>query len=545
MVRIHHLPPRNRTQTQIGGDQNGANLRVANYTNNNLNQITSRGVPAYVDIMGDGLATNGVTVNGSNAYRKNEYFRQQLPVTNTATVWDGITVSATNQGSITGHVYVAQNPENYTYDADGNLLSDGRWNYTWDAENRLLSMTSLSGAPSGSLLQLTFAYDYMGRRIQKAVSTNTGGGSFSVYTNKYAYDGWNCVATMNPSFTLSNTFLWGADLSGNLTGAGGVGGLLKVAYYGAAMTNCFVGYDGNGNVSTLISAANSSTVASYEYGPYGELIRCSGPMARLNPCRFSTKFDDDESDLLYYGYRFYSPFTGRWINRDPAEEDKGGPNLYDIVENDPLNSFDGLGLSDCKDSSWKGSGAPAPVNFGVNFAAATCRVTLTLKIALSPADQHTAKIAARLAPKWSASLEKKWYKGWSLIPQCKCDCCPNGVKLSFNIQFGVNLPDPDASVNVDSSDTRSDMLDYHIGDKRFNSSPYSGVGHEVGHLFGLPDEYPDPMAPNRDYPPNWQDSIMGGGGPFSVLLPMDQVRITRHAKVQDHLPCPPYAIIFQ
>ena len=36
----------NRTQTEAGGDQNGANLRMANYTNNLLNQITSRGVPA-------------------------------------------------------------------------------------------------------------------------------------------------------------------------------------------------------------------------------------------------------------------------------------------------------------------------------------------------------------------------------------------------------------------------------------------------------------------------------------------------------------------
>src|SRR5579863_1539257 len=79
----------NRTQTEAGGDQNGANLRVANYTNNSLNQITSRGVPAFVDVMGDGIATNAVMVNGVTAYRKNEYFRQQPSVTNTsAPVWE-------------------------------------------------------------------------------------------------------------------------------------------------------------------------------------------------------------------------------------------------------------------------------------------------------------------------------------------------------------------------------------------------------------------------------------------------------------------------
>jgi len=154
----------NRTQTEAGGDQNGASLRVANYTNNALNQITSRGVPAAVDIFGNGLATNGVSVNSLTAYRKNEYFRQQLTVTNTsAAVWDSVTVAATGQTSVTGHVFVPEQPENYTYDVDGNLLSDGRWNYTWDGENRLVGLKSLTTAPSGSLLQLAFTYDYMGK----------------------------------------------------------------------------------------------------------------------------------------------------------------------------------------------------------------------------------------------------------------------------------------------------------------------------------------------------------------------------------------------
>jgi hypothetical protein len=291
----------NRTQTEAGGDQNGANFRVANYTNNTLNQITSRGVPAAFDVLGDGLATNGVTVNSLTAYRKNEYFRQQLSVTNTsAAVWDSVTVAATGQGSVTGHVYVPETPESYTYDVDGNLLSDGRWTYTWDGENRLIGLKSLTTAPSGSLLQLAFTYDYMGRRIQKIVSTNNGTSYIGEYTNKYAYDGWNCLATVNPSFVLSNTFMWGNDLSGSIQGAGGVGGLLKVAYYGTTTTNCFVAYDGNGNVSALINAADGTTPANYEYGPFGEVIRASGPMARVNPFRFSTKYNDDESDFLYH-----------------------------------------------------------------------------------------------------------------------------------------------------------------------------------------------------------------------------------------------------
>ena len=335
----------NRLETEAGGDQTGANLRVAYYTNNTLNQITSRSVPGYVDVMGNALATNTVSVNGLVPYRKTEYFREQLPVTNTSSaVWDPVTVASPGQTSVTGNAYVAQTPEDYTYDADGNLTQDGRWNYTWDAENRLINLSSLSGAPTGSLLQLTFAYDYLGRRIQKIVSTNYSGSYFGEYTNKYAYDEWNCLATLNPALALVNSFLWGSDLSGSQEGAGGVGGLIKVSYYGASTTNSFVAYDGNGNVSVLINAADGTTLADYEYGPFGEVLRATGPMGKLNPFRFSTKYQDDETDFLYYGYRYYNPSTGRWLSRDPLSE-KGGLNLYVFARNCPVSESDYLGLS--------------------------------------------------------------------------------------------------------------------------------------------------------------------------------------------------------
>src|SRR5271157_2035352 len=334
----------NRTQAQAGGDQNGVNLRVANYTNNALNQITSRGVPGDVDVMGLGIATNSVTVNGQTAYRKVEYFRQQLAVNNSsAAMWTNITV--TESGSnVTGKAYVARTPENYTYDADGNLLSDGRWTYTWDAENRLIIMTSLSGAPAGSQLQLAFTYDYQGRRIEKIVSTNNGGGYVGEYTNNYAYDGWNLIGELAPNGSLIRSYVWGTDLSGSMQGAGGVGGLIEVSYYGAATTNCFAAFDGNGNVSALVNAADGTTLANYEYGPFGEVLRASGPMAKLNPFRFSTKYQDDESDLVYYGYRYYNASTGRWLSRDPIVE-YGGLNIYTFIGNDAVNNLDLFGFA--------------------------------------------------------------------------------------------------------------------------------------------------------------------------------------------------------
>ncbi len=99
----------NRTQTKSGGDQNGTNLRTANYTNNSLNQITSRDVPGYVDIMGAALSTSTVTVNSQSVYRKAEYFRKELQVNNSsAALWTNIAVAATGQTSQSGNVFVAK-----------------------------------------------------------------------------------------------------------------------------------------------------------------------------------------------------------------------------------------------------------------------------------------------------------------------------------------------------------------------------------------------------------------------------------------------------
>ncbi len=47
--------------------------------------------------------------------------------------------------------------------------------------------------------------------------------------------------------------------------------------------------------------------------------------------------------MRYYGYRYYSPELGRWINRDPIEE-RGGANLYGFVGNNSVGLTDAVGL---------------------------------------------------------------------------------------------------------------------------------------------------------------------------------------------------------
>ncbi len=44
------------------------------------------------------------------------------------------------------------------------------------------------------------------------------------------------------------------------------------------------------------------------------------------------------------GKRYYNPSTGRWLNRDPIEEN-GGVNLYGMINNNPVMYSDYLGLA--------------------------------------------------------------------------------------------------------------------------------------------------------------------------------------------------------
>ena len=78
--------------------------------------------------------------------------------------------------------------------------------------------------------------------------------------------------------------------------------------------------------------------ARYDYAPFGA-VTASGDVTQ--PFQWSSEFYDSELGLVYYNYRHYSPADGRFLSRDPIEE-QGGLNLYAISKNDL--SFDILGL---------------------------------------------------------------------------------------------------------------------------------------------------------------------------------------------------------
>lgn len=343
-----------------------ANGHNADYTPDALNQYQERTVPGVLEVLGAANADATVTLtfpasSGSPAdilpvTRQGALFYSQLAVDNaTAAQMPPVKITGVknNVGSggedavteVTRSPFVPGTPEEFTHDEDGNLADDARWHYTWDGENRLSAMeTSTAAAAAGVTKQkLEFGYDGQGRRYSKKVYSWTGTAWLLASSTRFLHDGWNMIDELDAhsSNAVVRTHVWGADLSGSPQGAGGVGGLL---FTGTGTSVHAVAYDGNGNVTGLVDMATGNRSAIYEYNAFGETLIADGPMQQAFPFRFSTKFTDTETSLLYYGFRFYNPSTGRWLSRDPYTEE-GGVNLYGFVDNAPTEWIDPLGLA--------------------------------------------------------------------------------------------------------------------------------------------------------------------------------------------------------
>lgn len=349
----------NRIAATFGGDSAGTGgLQTVSYTPNptgDRNQYSSITHPGVVLTTGKANAAAAVTINQQTAQdRQGEYFSHQIAVPNelgpqlieiTTEADDG-----TDLDSETRKEQVPPRDGTRVFDADGNLTFDGYRDWVWDAENRLISVeTRETLVPLGAIPhRVEYAYDYLGRRIQRRASQKFGNRWEIVNETRYLYDGWNVIAELDGNSTtptLIQSYLWGLDLSGTAQGAGGVGGLLAVQrHVGAKAGVHLVSYDGNGNVVALADAADGTLSASYEYDAFGNLLEKSGVFAAANPYRFSTKPQDEVTGLYYYGYRYYDPGNGRWLNRDPIEEN-GGVNLYGFVQNNPNQNVDVLGNS--------------------------------------------------------------------------------------------------------------------------------------------------------------------------------------------------------
>ena len=150
---------------------------------------------------------------------------------------------------------------------------------------------------------------------------------------RFVYDGYKLIEELNAlnNNAVLRRYTWSP-----------VGLDTPVSVYDAsANATYYYNTDANKNITELTDATGT-VVAHYEYSPFGKVLVANGAYASINPFRFSSEYHDDESGLVYYNYRYYSPELGRWMSRDPIGE-RGGWNLYIAFNNSSVNAIDHKG----------------------------------------------------------------------------------------------------------------------------------------------------------------------------------------------------------
>ena len=410
----------NRAHEQFGYTYDAAgnlhyrtnNALTQSFSVNDLNELTTASRSSTLTVAGTttSAATN-VTVNTSNAilYADYTFASTNQTLANGANTFTAIAKDSYGRSDTNTINSYLPSTNTFTYDLNGNLTGDGKRCFAYDDENQLTSVWVTN------IWRSDFVYDgKMRRRIRREYTWQSAIWNLQSETH-YVYDGNLVIQDRDANNLPLVTYTRGKDLSGSLEGAGGIGGLLtrtdnRQFAIGDSSAHAYYHADGNGNITYLISA-NQIVVARYLYGPYGNILSQSGPLADANLYRFSSKEFHSGSGLVYYLYRFYEPNLQRWLNRDPREEAGSvvlrgvkirelrhdSPNSFLFALNDPMFYIDPYGLTD-----W-----PWPANGAVNNCSDKPVVVLINgKYYTLPAHSSTAD-----APGWSDDVDGVWIDG--------------------------------------------------------------------------------------------------------------------------------------
>ncbi|MBX9770283.1 MAG: hypothetical protein K2X29_02875, partial [Candidatus Obscuribacterales bacterium] len=226
-------------------------------------------------------------------------------------LWSPVLSSLTTYGAANSvDQYPSVSSVAFSYDTNGNLLSDGSRTYGYDSESKLISVTGVGP-------NVVLKYDPLGRLIEKTVGS---------VKRRYIYCGLQRIEEYdgNGTLMLRHVSSPGLDSCWYLVDA-------------ASGQPTFLHRDEAG---TIILSTNSTGIPIEKtvYKPWGEVA--SGA---AQPYGFSGQIYDADTELCYFKARYYSPRLGRFLQTDPAGFDSG-LNLYAYCGNDPINYSDPLGL---------------------------------------------------------------------------------------------------------------------------------------------------------------------------------------------------------
>lgn len=221
------------------------------------------------------------------------------------------------------------NINSISYDANGNTTSttSPAVTYFWDAADHLVKIVQ-----GGNTTE--FIYDGIGRRVAEKLN--------GVIVKTFLWDGAELVEERNATgaITIKRFFSQGEQIGG-------------VPYYFTK--------DHLGSTREMTDAAGT-VKARYDYSPYGKRTRIAGTMDA--DFGFTGHYFHAPTGLYLALYRAYDVNSGRWLNRDPIEE-QGGLNLYVYVENNPISRIDFRGDDWVKDAGNLFIGIGDGVSFGI------------------------------------------------------------------------------------------------------------------------------------------------------------------------------------
>ncbi|QIF02262.1 RHS repeat-associated core domain-containing protein [Roseimicrobium sp. ORNL1] len=294
-------------------NQKGNVVVQAAYNQRNQLTATTGGGKLLVEGCTDEAAS--VTVNGvaattdtSNNYQA---WIDVVPGANTVTVEASDFAPVPNATSKSWLVTVTSpGSRSFTYDDNGNTLTDGLRTFEWDAENRLVKIIQ-------GVNVYEFAYDGIGRRVAQKVN--------GTWAEQWVWSGLILCEERDNAGSVTRRFYGG--------GEEWVGGSNAGDYYYTR--------DHLGSVRELTD--NTAAIrARYTYDLWGQRTQMGGD---LNTQWGYTGHFHHVSGVVLAPFRAYDPGTGRWLSEDPIGE-LGGVNLYGYVGNSTDGSVDFLGLVD-------------------------------------------------------------------------------------------------------------------------------------------------------------------------------------------------------
>lgn len=278
--------------------------------------------------------------------------------------------------------------------------------------------------------------------------------------------------------------------------------------------------------SSFITNLDGEVVQHIEYVPFGEVFIEERNSVWNTLYLFNAKEFDEETGMYYYGARYYDPRLSLWMSTDPMQEKYSHINTYCYAFNNPLNFVDLHGMEGVKYESDNGD------------KIIECNVVVLV--------EEKKKIPSNATPKERAKLERKNEKIernnqarvqeireklnevygdaknsngeivqfiFNVMPLeiadpklrkvqratqigyefgLEADMNPNEGRLAFQNALAVVISQAGAGSAKGSA---SGSL------VKLNDMEAMTISHEVGHTFGLKDNYPLSTGGIMDYPP--------------------------------------------